>query len=466
MLSFHIPGHQQGRGAEPEALELLGEQAFRADITEVLGIDDLHHPTGQCGEAQDLAAQAFGADRTRFLVNGSTSGNQAMFLTCLGPGDTVLIPRSAHRSAWAAAVLCGAEVAVYDTPFDEEMEIFHPPTVSDFLLAYQQCPQAKAFYLVTPSYYGGAADVESLVALAHERGLLVLVDEAWGAHFAFHPDLPTSAVTAGADLTVQSTHKMLPGLTQGAMLHVRGTSVDQSRLDTVLGMLLTSSPSSLLVASLDSARREYALRGFEILDGLLSLSTRARRALNDLEGIVCHGEELLAQPEVHHWDFTRLVITAVGRGFTGYELETSLRYEHRLQVEMSDHRAVVVVLSAGHDQHHADKLTEAVRALPNKGPLTSTDRKGPPRPHSSLRTFSPRESFFAPHCVVKAEEAVGLRSAETIVLYPPGIPWILTGEVIERDMISQLKEHQRMGGRVRGAADPTLTTLAVLKGIG
>ncbi len=465
VLSFHVPGHQQGRGAPDSALDFLGESAFRADITEVLGIDDLHHPTGQCGEAQELAAEAFGADLTRFLVNGSTSGNQAMFLTCLGPEDTVLIPRNAHRSAWAAAVICGVQVAVYDTPFDDEMEVFHPPTVSDFYLAYEQCPQAKALYLVSPSYYGGAADLESLVAEAHDRGLLVLVDEAWGGHFAFHPGLPTSAVTAGADLTVQSTHKMLPGLTQGAMLHLRGQAVDRSRLDSVLGMLLTSSPSSLLVASLDSARREYSLRGHELLEGLLNLSAHLRRMISEIEGIVCHGEELLGRPEVHQWDFTRLVVSAVERGFTGYELESTLRYEHHLQVEMSDHRAVVIVLSAGHGSQHGDRLVEALRALPHKGPLASVGLKSPTRPRRALQVLSPRETFFAPHHTMGAEEAVGLRSAETIHLYPPGIPWVLPGEVIESEVLAQLKGHQQMGGRVRGAADSTLATLKVLKGI-
>lgn len=462
VLSFHVPGHQGGRGAGPRLESLLGTTALAADLTEVLGIDDLHRPLSQCGEAQQLAAAAFGAEETHFLVNGSTSGNHAMLLAATGPGELVLVPRNAHRSVWGGLLLSGGTAAVYEPPFDERLGVYGVPTVACLHKAVGQHPGAKVFFLSSPSYYGHACDSEGLVEAAHQLGLLVLVDEAWGAHLGFHPDFPTSAVHAGADLVVQSTHKLLPSLTQTAMLHVCGKRVDRVRLNLALRTLLSSSPNALLVASLDSARHQFAMHGQEILQNIASLAALADKTLNGAEGIFCRSGKLQDEDAVSSWDPTRLVISALERGYTGHELESYLRYEHRLQIEMSDLFGVVVVLTAGHATEHVTQLMHALQQLPRqplKRNIENLLSSPPPFPHTP---FTPRDALAQKTEHVPWKEAAGRRSAETVTLYPPGIPWLLPGEVIHKEVLHQLKQRQQAGGQIQGASDPHFETLAVL----
>jgi arginine/lysine/ornithine decarboxylase len=457
--SYHVPGHQGGLGAPAELTDLLGSDALRADITEVLGIDDIHRANHQCLEAQRLAAAAFGAEETHFLINGSTSGNQAMLLATTGPGDLVLVPRNAHRSTWGALMLSGATAAVYQPRFDPQLGTFGVPLPDDVVQAIAKHPQATALLLTSPSYYGHAADTRAIVRHAHDAHMLVLADEAWGAHLAFHDGLPTSAVHAGADLIVQSTHKMLPCLTQSAMLHVNGDRVDKARLDLTLRTLLSSSPSALLVASLDAARRHYALHGREILDGLCHLARRLRQQLDRLEGISCRGGELQPPGRVSSWDPTRLVVSALARGHTGYELEACLRHEHRLQIEMPDLFGVLVVLTAGHTEGHLEALVQALRALPWKDRPAALLQTPPSFPNSTL---TPRQALFSPAEQVPWKQAAGRRSAQAVTLYPPGIPWLLPGETIHPDVLPALRGRKEAGGKVQGAADPTLDTVRVL----
>ncbi len=458
ILSFHVPGHQGGLGADSEFASFLGFDALKADITEVMGIDDLHHPHGQLGEAQRLAAHAFSADQTHFLVNGSTVGNQAMLLACSVAGDLVLVPRNAHRSVWSGFILSGATAATYLPAFDSELGVFSVPTVANIEEALRRHPEAKAVVVTSPSYHGHTCDIEKVVETIHHHGKLALVDEAWGAHLSFHPGFPRSAVCAGADLTVQSTHKMLPSLTQSAMLHLKGDRVDRQKLDAVLRTLQTSSPSALLVTSLDAARRHYALRGREVLEGLARLAKLARQELSSLEGIFCKGAELGTPSGVSPaWDPTHLVVSALARGYTGYELEAKLRHEHGQQVEMSDLFGVVLVLTAGHTEEHLERFVSAIASFPQREPKDAISRPL----EFSRQTFVPRNAFMASHRQVMAEDAIGGISAETITLYPPGIPWILPGERIEAPLLSELLSRQRAGGRIQGAWDPSLSTLGV-----
>lgn len=460
VLSFHVPGHQGGKSAEPTLHRLLGDQVFRADLTEVLGIDNLHRPCAQLLQAQRLAAAAFGAEETHFLVNGSTSGNHAMLLAGTRPDQLVLVPRNAHRSIWGGLMLSGASAAVYEPPFDQRLGVYTVATPECLNRAADRHPQATAFVLSSPGYHGHAADTVRVVEAAHRRGLMVLADEAWGAHLAFHPGFPTSAVSAGADLTVQSTHKMLPALTQGAMLHVRGPRVSREHLAQVLGTLLSSSPSAPLLVALDSARRRFALQGEPLLEEVARLAAWGQREIGNLRGIVCHSGGLVPRGQVSLWDPARLVVSALGRGYTGYEVETWLRYQHRLQIEMADPYGVVVVLTAGHREEDLAGLCQALSALPPKSGIELAAPAPPPFPETVL---TPRHALGMPSEPVAYSKSEGRRSAETVTLYPPGIPWLLPGQRIERATLTQLKERREAGGMVQGASDPTLRTLRVLR---
>lgn len=456
VLSFHMPGHQQGRGAPAEFVDLVGRGALQADITQVQGMDDIHRPHDGCLRAQRLAAQAYGSDRCYFLVNGSTCGNQAMLMASLNPGETVLVPRNAHSSTVGGLLLSEARAVYYQPPFDAEMGVFHVATQDSLQSVLQRNPQARALFLTSPSYYGAAADVDGLVALARQRGMLVLVDEAWGAHLAFHPRLPRSAVWAGADLVVQSSHKLVSGMSQAAMLHANGERVDRARLESVLRLLQTTSPSCLLVASLDTARRQLAQEGERLLDQVLQLADYARAGL-EAAGVSLWGR----RPGVHDWDDSRLVFRLPV--FSGYEAERRLRREHNLQVEMSDGQNLVALITPGHARQHVDRLVEAVSVLAGQAPEQAHSGRKPHLPELPESRLSLKQAFLARWESVPLSKAVGRICVDTVCPYPPGIPWLLPGEVPSLALIEELEAELAAGVTVQGAYDPQLETVRVVK---
>ena len=462
-LTFHVPGHQHSLGAPPEFKNLIHHWGLACDITEVLGIDDIHAPHRQCLEAQRLAALCYGADHSYFLINGSTVGNQAMFLATLGPQDTVLMPQNSHRSAYAALLLCGAKAHAFPTSFDEDLLCCKPPSLKEFLHGLEQCPEAKALFLTSPTYHGDCAPIHSIVEEAHRGGLMVFVDEAWGSHLAFHPELPNSAVSAGADLVVQSTHKLSAGLTQGAMLHLRGSAVDQQRLETVLRHLQSSSPSSLLVASLDCARRQMAIEGEKLLSNVLQLSRLAAKKINQIPGLKCYvGGEL--------WDPCRLLVRATERGYSGPELAIYLRRNHQIQAEMWELHQVLFLVTLGHTEDHVEGLLQALRTLPPKalgfefGEIQTTyaslyrEMSLAEPPHLSLR-----ETFFSPSRRVAIEKAVDQTSAELLYCYPPGVPLVYPGQRFSKAITEHIKTQRRFGGCVLGGTDPTGETVMIVE---
>ncbi len=456
VLSFHMPGHQQGTGAPAEFVDLVGAGALQADITQVQGMDDIHRPFDGCLRAQRLAAQAYKSDRCYFLVNGSTCGNQAMLLACLNPGETVLVPRNAHSSTVAGLLLSEARPVYYQPPFDAEMGVFHVATPDSLLSVLQRNPQARALFLTSPSYYGAAADVDALVALARQRDMLLLVDEAWGAHLAFHPRLPRSAVWAGADLVVQSSHKLVCGLSQAAMLHANGDRVERARLESVLRMLQTTSPSTLLVASLDTARRQLAQEGQRLLEQVLQLADQARA------GLQAAGARLWGRrPGVHDWDDSRLVFSLPG--FSGYEVERRLRREHNLQLEMSDSQNLVALVTPGHTRQSIDRLVAAVSELAGQAPEKVHKIRSPHLPELPESRLSLKQAFLARWESVPLSKAAGRICVDTVCPYPPGIPWLLPGEVPSPALIEELQAELAAGVTVQGAYDPQLETVRVVK---
>lgn len=456
VLSFHMPGHQQGTGAPAEFVSLVGQAALAADITQVQGFDDIHRPYDGCLRAQRLAAQAYGSDRCYFLVNGSTCGNQAMLMAALNPGETVLVPRNAHSSTMSGLLLSEARPVYYQPPFDPEMGVFHVATTESVVPVLDRHPEARALFVTSPSYYGAAADMEGLVALARQRNLLVLVDEAWGAHLAFHHRLPSSAVQAGADLVVQSSHKLVCGLSQAAMLHANGERVERARLEAVLRLLQTTSPNSLLVASLDTARRQLALHGRQILTVALELADRARAGLRKVGAQVWE-----RRPGVHDWDDSRLVFQVPG--FTGYEVDRRLRQQHNIQLEMSDSQNLVALLTPGHQPEHVDRLVQAVREITGQAPERTFGHRSPRLPSLPECRMSLKQAFLAAWESVPLSQAAGRICVDTVCPYPPGIPWLLPGEVPSPALLEELQAELAAGVTIQGAHDPLLETVRVVK---
>jgi arginine decarboxylase len=474
VIPFHTPGHKQGIGMDRGFREFVGDNLCAIDLTPMPGIDDLLQPTESIKEAQMLAAEAYGADRTFFLINGSTSGNQAMMLTAVNPGDTIAVPRNSHKSMIGGLVMSGARPIYMQPEVDEEMHMDHCVTPETVARTLREHPDVKAIYLVTPTYYGVAGDLAAIERITHDAGKLLLVDEAWGPHFHFHPDLPLSATAARADLTINSTHKMLSAFSQCAMLHQIGDRVDVARLESVLKMFLSTSPNLPMVASLDVARMQMATQGVELLSRTIALSQETRRRINSIEGLYCFGEELKGHKGVFDLDPTKVCVTVRGLGYTGYEASELLRRRYNIQVELADLFNVVALFTIGTTQDAADRFVLAFEEMAHderpvdifapSGVLERRLSQGsyhfPPIPPMRML---PRDAFLARTESVAFKDSRGRICAETITPYPPGIPVIAPGEELTEEIIEYLKLELRAGVRIQGPHDGELKTIRVVK---
>ena len=379
MLPFHTPGHVQGIGMDLAFREFVGDNICAIDLTPMPGIDDLLQPTESIKEAQELAAEAWGADNTFFLINGSTSGNQCMMMTARQSGRE---DRGPAQLAQVDARRPGDERRRADlhAPGGRRRAAHGPLRHARDGRARrsQQHPDVVAVYLVSPTYYGVAADLAAIERIAHEAGKLLLVDEAWGPHFHFHPALPISATAAGADLCINSTHKMLSAFSQCAMLHQKGERVRLDRLKAVLKMFLSTSPNLPMVASLDVARKQMATEG----DGAALAHDRARardarRASTRIAGLYCFGEELHGRQGVFDLDPTKITVTVKGLGYTGYEASEILRRRYNIQVELADLFNVVALFTIGTTRDAAERLVDGVRGAGARRPPSSTCSRRP-----------------------------------------------------------------------------------------
>jgi len=323
-VSFHVPGHRGGRGI-PEFCDFAGRNIMSIDVTSgILDLDTICNPTGVIHEAEELAAHAFGADHAHFLVNGTTSGIQAMILSVAGPGDEIIIPRNAHRSVVGALILSGVHPVYIKPVINEYMGIAMGITVESVRRALVEHPNAKAVFVINPTYYGVASDLKKIVEVAHSYGKPVIVDEAHGAHLKFHPDLPLSAMEAGADISATSMHKLGGSLTQSSILLVKSDYVDDRTVKAALNLTQTTSPSYLLMASLDVARKQMALKGRQMLDETIKRCERTRRQLNSIEGIYVMGHDIEGTEGCFAYDPTKLAINLRELGLSGFETEKIL----------------------------------------------------------------------------------------------------------------------------------------------
>ena len=512
--AFYAPGHKQGQGVPEIMRQLMGPNPFGADLPELPELDNLFAPEGVIQEAQELAAQTFGAGQTWFLANGSTCGIEAAILATCGPGDRIILPRNVHQSVISALILSGA-VPIFVAPeYDPDWDMAHGITPEAIASALAAHPNAKAILLVSPTYYGTCSDVTAIAHLAHQHGIPLLVDEAHGPHFGFHPDLPSSALTAGADLVVQSTHKVLSAMSQASMLHLRrsdGRSGAQTvshlspqRISQVLQLVQSTSPNYLLLASLDAARYQMATQGHALMQRTLDLAHQARIRLKSISGLrVFEGRGRSPLPGVADHDPTRLTVDVTGLGLTGFEADGILHTQLGVTAELPTQRHLTFIISLGNTAADIDRLIQGFQHLsssqktnlqtvkenpPSSSPqlpfgcahveansrsaaLTSKPTSqlpysSTPQPLNSLTLplppLSPRDAFFAPTTQVAIAHAPHHISAELICPYPPGIPLVMPGEEITPEMVRSLQATLDSGGFITGCTDPTLATVLVV----
>ena len=461
VVPFTTPGHKLGAAADPTLRALLGEHVFAADVW----LGTTAHDRA-LRAAEDLGAVAWGADRTFYLGNGSSSGNHAFLLAALGPGDAVVVGRDVHTSLLTALVLTGARPVYVAPRLHPTLGVGLGVAPADIAAALDAHPAAELVALVSPTYWGVATDVAGVVDVAHARGVPVYVDEAWGAHFAFHSDLPPSAMACGADGSVASVHKLLTALTPGAILNARGPRVDFGRLASAVRMTQTTSPFVPLLASIDACRRQMTLDGEALLDRAIALAAAARLRIGAIPGLGVLDAACLGLPAARH-DPTRLVIDVQALGTTGIEVERELRGRFGVAPEMSDLVGIVCLVTMGDTPESVDALVGALaalaegsstEALPRADVLRSSAAATAPGPQA----LSPREAHFARSRTASLGEAVGQVAAELVVPYPPGIPALTPGEVVTAEKVELLRRAAAAGIHVCGAADPTIETIRVV----
>ena len=463
IVPFSTPGHKLGIGADAELRATFGERAFHGDIPLGGGVGDTHFGGEALRVAEAMAADVWNADRCFFLLNGSTAGNHAFLLATIRPGDKVIVSRDLHKSLLVALILTGA-VPVYLAPrLHPELNVGLGISAAEVATALELHPDTKLVILVSPSYCGVASDLAGITAVAHARQIPVYVDEAWGPHFHFHPALPRSAMACDVDGAVSSIHKMLGGLTQAALLNVRGGLADADRVRTAVGMVQTTSPSVLVLASIDAARRQMALHGEVLLERAITFADNARRRLQALPGISVLDADQLG---IDAFDLTKLVIDVDGLGMTGYQAEDALRNRFEVGPEMSDLVGVVCLITIGDTEASIERLVDAFITLSRehyRGADARADRRSSGAAVAAAElAMPPREAFFSASRAIPLDEASGEVSTELVIPYPPGIPVLAPGEVITTEKVAYLAEGIAHGMYISGPADPQLRSIRVV----
>ncbi|MEL6552362.1 MAG: aminotransferase class I/II-fold pyridoxal phosphate-dependent enzyme [Cyanobacteria bacterium J06621_11] len=491
--AFYTPGHKRGQGTTPRQHQLFGLAAFQADLPELPELDNLFAPEGVILHAQQLAAEAFGAQQTWFLANGSTCGIEAAILATCGPGDKIIVPRNAHLSVISGLILSGAIPLYISPPYSHDWKMpigIRPDSISAALKAH---PDTKAVLLVSPTYEGLCSSIKLAAEITHKYNIPLIVDEAHGPHFAFHPSLPPTALEASADIVVQSAHKVLSAFTQASMLHVQGDRIDKNRLSQALQITQSSSPSYLLLASLDAARHQMSTEGKELLTQTIKLANKAHQALQELPGLkVLRPKNQLPKNQIPknqnvlkhqsnnlNGDCTRLTVNVLGLGLTGFEADQILHTQYAVTAELPTLSNLTFIISIGNTEKDIDRLVRGFEGLCKSH--ASDSHKTSPNvlspdfydqwTHSSVSpeiqlpqtisvaACSPRQAFFSTKKPLSLEQAIGQVCAETLSPYPPGIPVILPGEVITESAIAQIQTTLKAGGTITGSTDPTFKTI-------
>lgn len=464
---FYTPGHKGGKGISERLLTLWGKAVFEHDLPELPNFDNLFAPSGVIQEAQALAAAAFGADQTWFLVNGSTCGVIASILATCGTGDKLILPRNSHQSAIAGLVLSGATPIFITPESDPSGDLAHSITPEAVSQALELHRDAKALMLVYPTYHGVCGDIHAIAQQVHDYNIPLLVDEAHGAHFGFHPDLPPSAMSAGADLTIQSTHKVLGAMTQASMLHIKGDRINPERLSQALQLVQSTSPSALLLASLDAAREQMVFAGETLLNSILGLAERAREQIQQIPGLSIL--EATNTPGCLTLDATRLTVKVTGLGLSGFEADEIFCDQLGVIAELPTFQHLTFLLSLGNTEQDIQQLVQAFtdlsqRYFPGDHPLKHNLYQSGITPGLIREPcMSPRDAFFAPKKRLTLEQSIGHISSEWICPYPPGIPLLIPGEAIASVTVEYLRWVQHFGGYITGCSDPSLESLNVVK---
>lgn len=458
-VPLQIPGHKHGNGLV-EYKEFVGENVLRMDLNQTRGIDLIWDPTAVINEAENLMAKAFGADSAYFLVNGTTSGVQAMILSACRPGDGIILPRNVHKSIFNGLILSGARPIYVLPEISDELGIVLGIAESGLEKAVAENPGARAVMTINPSYYGVASNIEAIVEIAHRNGMTVLADEAHGTHMHFHDYFPPSAMQAGADMSAVSLHKTGGSMTQSSALLVRGARIDPCHVKKILGLTYTTSPSYILLCSLDVARKQLATAGPLLLQRTLEIVGWAREEINRIEGYHAPGKDFFAR-QGFGFDETKLLVNVRKTGLTGYEVEAILARDYNILIELADMYNILAITSLGDKKEYLEALVSALREIAASQGKREVEKIQAVQFNPEV-VMLPREAFYSPKKPVRLEQCAGEIAGEMIMVYPPGIPLVSMGEVITPDIIEYVKLLKQEKCTLQGTTDPRVDYVLVL----
>lgn len=461
VVPFDVPGHKHGKG-NPELVELLGEKCVGIDVNSMKPLDNLCHPVSVIKEAEELAAEAFGAAHAFLMVGGTTSSVQSMVLSCCKRGDKIIMPRNVHRSAINALVLCGAQPVYVNPDVDCRLGISLGMRLEQVEAAIRNNPDAVAVFVNNPTYYGVCSDLRSIVKLAHEHGMLVLADEAHGTHFYFGDGLPVSAMAAGADIAAVSMHKSGGSLTQSSFL-LTGPGVSEGHVRQIINLTQTTSGSYLLLSSLDISRRNLALRGTREFEKVIGLAEYAREEINNIGGYYAFSKDLVNGNSIFAFDRTKLSVHTLEIGLAGIEVYDILRDEYDIQIEFGDIGNILAYLSIGDRRQEVERLVSALAEVKRR---YKKDRAGMLSQEyiDPKVVATPQEAFYAPKESLPLEQTAGRICSEFVMCYPPGIPILAPGEEITEDILDYIVYAKEKGCSMTGPEDAGIRRLNVLKG--
>lgn len=464
-IAYGPPGHRQGRGVDPRVAEIVGMDVFRSDVLSLNGLDDRRQSQGVLTQAQELMADAVGADQAFFSTCGSSLSVKTAMLAVAGPGEKLLLSRNAHKAVVAAVVVNGVEPVWVHPKFDAGRHLAHPPEPDDVRSRLREHPDAKGVLLITPTDWGTCADIQGVAGVCHDTDVPLIVDEAWGAHLPFHPALPAWGMDAEADLVVTSVHKMGGAIEQSSVFHLQYDRVSPEALKQREDLLGTTSASSLVYATLDGWRRQMVEHGHELLEAALHRAERIRAAAGALPGLRPMGQEVVEEGLAADHDPLKIAIDVRDLGVSGMQAAEWLRAHRHVDVGGSDTCRITVSVTHADDDETEKTLVDALRALVENA--HTIERRPPvhlpdPTALELEQAVLPRDAFFATVEDVPADRAAGRIAAEMISPYPPGVPVVAPGEVITAPVLDYLRSGVDHGFLIPDAADPSLATLRVV----
>ncbi|SFD11512.1 aminotransferase class I/II-fold pyridoxal phosphate-dependent enzyme [Clostridium uliginosum] len=460
VVPFDVPGHKQGKG-NPKLTEFLGKSCLSVDVNSMKPLDNLCHPTSVIKEAEELAADAFGAKHVFFMVNGTTSAVQGMIMSVCQKGDKIIMPRNVHRSAINALIISGATPVYINPGVSKKLGIPLGMAVGDIEKAIKENPDAKAVFVNNPTYYGICSNLKAITELAHKHGMYVLVDEAHGTHFYFGDNMPISAMEAGADMAAVSMHKTGGSLTQSSFL-LTNCDVNIGYIRQIINLTQTTSASYLLLSSLDIARRDLALNGKEIFKKVTSLAEYARKEINKIGGYYAFSKELIDNDTIFDFDTTKLSIYTRDIGLAGIEVYDILRDDYGIQIEFGDIGNVLAIISVGDRELALERLVSSLSEIKR----LYSNNKSDTFDHEYINpevVMTPQNAFYSNKISMSIGESSNKICAEFIMCYPPGIPILAPGERITQEILDYINYAKEKGCLLTGTEDINIEKINIVE---